>query len=127
MGASSAVNAVMFVRDLAIVSTFYRQVLGVAVLRGDEYHAVLDCSGFELMIHQIPPHLMPVVAPGEPVQRRERGAVRLDFAVQDLTHARSEARRLGGQIDERPPPWAPAGMNFFLAQDPEGNVFGVCA
>jgi hypothetical protein len=77
------------------------------------------------MIQQIPPHLMPAVSPGERIQRRELGAIRLDFPVSDLASARRAAARLGGGIDEQPPPWAGRDIGFFLGQDPEGNVFGV--
>jgi len=36
-----------------------------------------------------------------------------------------DASRLGGSIDAQPPPWAAGDANYFLGQDPEGNVFGL--
>lgn len=34
------------------------------------------------------------------------------------------ARALGGEIDDRPPPWAGNDTRFHLGHDPEGNVLG---
>jgi predicted enzyme related to lactoylglutathione lyase len=98
-------------------------VLGASVEAGDETHTVLSCAGFELMVQQIPAGLLPAVTPGEPVQRREQSALRLDFPVSDVAHARREAARLGGCVDEQPPSWAGGDRSWFLGQDPEGNVF----
>jgi hypothetical protein len=38
--------------------------------------------------------------------------------------SRALARSLGGEIDDRPPPWAGGDTSFHLGHDPEGNVFG---
>lgn len=122
---SSEVSAVLFARDQGGVAAFYQALIGATIRRSDANFTALSCAGFELVIHQIPRHLLPAVEPGQAVQRRERSAVRLDFPVADLSHARREAHRLGGSVDERPPPWAGNEQRFFLGQDPEGNVFGV--
>jgi predicted enzyme related to lactoylglutathione lyase len=122
---SSEVSAVLFARDPGSVAAFYQALFGATIRRSEAEYTALSCAGFELLIHQIPRHLLPAVAPGQAVERRERSAVRLDFPLTDLSHARLEAHRLGGSIDERPPPWAGDEQRFFLGQDPEGNVFGV--
>jgi hypothetical protein len=87
-------------------------------------HALLDVNGFKLVIHQIPKHLLDPAPIPNPPERRERSAIRLNFPVADITYARREAQRLGGIIDELPPPWAGADTSFHLGHDPEGNVFG---
>ena len=120
-----AVSAVLFARDQRNVAAFYAGVLGVAILSGDADHSVLACDGFELVVHQIPRRLLTPSVPGNPVQRREQSALRLNFPVADLARARREASRLGGSIDVHPPPWAGDETKFFLGQDPEGNVFGL--
>ena len=119
------VSAVMFARDHRVIAAFYRELTGAVVVSSDDHHTTLQFSGFELMVQQIPPHLMPKVAAGAPILRREESAVRLDFLIADLPSARRAAVRLGGSIDEQPPPWAGGDIGFFLGQDPEGNVFGV--
>jgi predicted enzyme related to lactoylglutathione lyase len=118
------VSAVLFARDLSKVAGFYREVFGVRASRSDTDHAVLDFGGFDLVIHQIPSHLVASAAVDSPPQRRERSAVRLDFPVSDIAHSRREANRFGGAIDDLPPPWAGGDTSFYLGYDAEGNVFG---
>jgi len=118
-------SAVLFARDQKNVAAFYAALLGAETNAGDATYTSLTCAGFELTVFQIPRHLLPTATSAEPVQRRERGAIRLDYPVADLPRARREASRLGGSIDEQPPPWAGGDTSFFLGQDPEGNVFGV--
>jgi hypothetical protein len=60
----------------------------------------------------------------DPPRRRENGAVRLDFIVDDISRSRSDARSLGGVIDDQPPSWAGGDIRFYLGHDPDGNVFG---
>ena len=117
------VSAVLFAKQLASVAGFYQAVFGVKPSRSDADHVLLRFDSFELVIHQIPKHLLPSASDDSAVERRERTAIRLDFPVTDLTQARREAKRLHGVIDELPPPWA-EGASFFLGHDPEGNVFG---
>jgi predicted enzyme related to lactoylglutathione lyase len=121
----NAVSAVLFAKDLQRVASFYREVFGASVLRRDSEHEVLSCLGFHLVVHQIPKEFVQSMAVTTPPERRERGAVRLDFPVADLEVSRRNAQRLGGQIDASPPSWAADDGSFFLGYDPEGNAIGV--
>jgi predicted enzyme related to lactoylglutathione lyase len=121
----SCVSALLFAKRLGVVAEFYQAVFGARISHSDASHAVLDFDGFNLMIHQLPAHLAVAVAVKSPPERREQTAIRLDYPVEDLARSRSEAARLGGVIDESPPPWAANDTKFFLGHDPEGNVFGV--
>jgi predicted enzyme related to lactoylglutathione lyase len=121
---TSRVSALIFAKRLSIVSEFYQAVFGARASAGDAHHAVLAFGGFDLKIHQIPQHLAVAVAVTSPPERREQTAIRLDYPVTDLERSRREAARLGGVIDEVPPPWAGTDTTFFLGHDPEGNVFG---
>ena len=118
------VSAVLFAKDARRVARFYVRVFGAKVLAEDVYHAALDVHGFRLIVHQIPPHLAKDVEIHNPPWRRESGAIRLDYPVDDIVEARNAARQLGGQIDDAPPAWAEPESRFFLGFDPEGNVFG---
>jgi predicted enzyme related to lactoylglutathione lyase len=122
---TNTVSAVLFVKDLRKVASFYREVLGASLLSSDPDHEVLNCLGFHLVVHQIPMELAQWVEITTPPVRRERTAVRLDFPVVDIEESRRRAQRLGGQIDDLPPPWATGDHGFFLGYDPEGNVVGV--
>ena len=118
------VSAVLFARDQNKVAAFYAAVFRAEIRSSDANYTSLNCADFVLTVHQIPAHLMPPDH-GEPVQRREASAIRLDYPVMNLDHARREASRLGGCVDAQPPAWAGGDARFFLGHDPEGNVFGL--
>jgi catechol 2,3-dioxygenase-like lactoylglutathione lyase family enzyme len=119
------VRAVLFAKDLEKVAAFYVGALGMTRTFGDQDHAVLDCAGFQLIVHQIPKHIADAIAIRQPPERRVRGALRLDYPVSSIEDSRRLARSLGGDIDDAPPAWAPADAGFFFGYDPEGNQFGV--
>jgi hypothetical protein len=120
-------SGVLFAKDVAKLANFYVEVFAGTVLRRHDSHALLDWGGFHLVIHQIPAHLSSEISVSVPPRRREQGSLRLDYPVGDVERARGAARRLGGQIDAAPPPWAGDDTSFFLGFDPEGNVFGAKA
>jgi len=122
---SSRVDAVLFVKDLSRVATFYTGALGMTCLFRDGDHWRLDCRGFELIVHQIPGHIAADIRIDTPPERRVWGAIRLDYPVRDLGESRLMAQALGGGIDDTPPPWADPNEKFFFGYDPEGNQFGV--
>jgi len=122
---SSSVSAVLFVKDLRTVASFYATALEMTVIASDEYHWRLECHGFELVVHQIPQPMAANIVLERPPKRRTWGAIRLDYPVADIEKSRNAARALGGDIDVAPPEWADRNANFFFGYDPEGNQFGV--
>jgi predicted enzyme related to lactoylglutathione lyase len=124
MGAAS-VRAVLFVKDLAGAMAFYVGALGLTRVSGDQDHAVLECDGFELVVHQVPKQIADTIVITRPPVRRVWGAIRLDFPVASIADARRLARSLGGDVDDAPPAWAERDSGFFFGYDPEGNQFGV--
>ena len=122
---SSNVSAVLFVKDLQKVAAFYAGAIGMQRTLGDEYHSVLNCHGFELIVHQIPKHIADEIKIEQPPKRRVWGAIRLDFPVRSIDDSRKMAKSLEGGIDDAPPEWAERNANFFFGYDPEGNQFGV--
>ena len=122
---TASVRAVLFVKDLEAVAAFYVGALALARLSGDKDHAILECDGFELVVHQIPKQIADTIVIAQPPIRRVWGAIRLDFPVANIADSRKLARALGGEIDDAPPPWADRKANLFFGHDPEGNQFGV--
>jgi predicted enzyme related to lactoylglutathione lyase len=120
------VRAVLFVKDLRKVAAFYIGALGMTSAAGDDNHAILECDGFALIVHQIPKAIADTIVVTEPPVRRVWGAIRLDFPVSSVGDSRRLARALGGDIDEVPPAWAEPDASLFFGYDPEGNQFGVC-
>ena len=125
MAEVNRIRAALFAKDLNRVAEFYSEALGMERGKWDECHAVLERSGFELIIHQVPAHIASGIQVQQPPIRREGGTVRLDYPVESLERSRVLANSFGGEIDTVPPPWAERDVNFFLGTDPEGNVFGV--
>jgi catechol 2,3-dioxygenase-like lactoylglutathione lyase family enzyme len=119
------VNAVLFVKDLRAVAQFYSTALGMRVVASDEHHCLLNCGGFELVVHQIPKHIADTIVLERPPTPRVSGAIRLDYPVRSIAESRRAARALGGKIDDKPPEWADPDARFFFGYDPEGNQFGV--
>lgn len=119
----SEVSAVLFAKDHAKVARFYREALGLSHTEGDDEHSVLNCRGFDLVVHQIPKHYLDELGPDKPPAQRGNGSIRLNFPVDSIDAARSIAEKLGGRVDDAPPEWAPKDANFYLGHDPEGNVF----
>jgi predicted enzyme related to lactoylglutathione lyase len=118
------VRAVLFVKDLRKVASFYIGALGMtSSAAGDDNHAMLECDGFALIVHQIPKAIADTIVVTEPPVRRVWGAIRLDFPVSSVGDSRRLARSLGGDVDEVPA-WTDSGL--FFGYDPEGNQFGVC-
>jgi len=122
---TASVRAVLFAKDLEAVAAFYVGALALTRLSGDKDHAILECDGFELVVHQIPKQIADTIVIAEPPIRRVWGAIRLDFPVASIADSRKLARSLGGEIDDAPPPWADRNANLFFGHDPEGNQFGV--
>ena len=122
-----SLRAVLFVKELDKVTAFYVGALGMASSSGDKDHTVLQCDGFELVVHRIPTPIAETIVITQPPVRRVWGAIRLDLPVPSVSDARRLARSLGGDIDDAPPQWAGPKANFFLGYDPEGNQFGVSA
>jgi predicted enzyme related to lactoylglutathione lyase len=122
---TSSIRAVLFAKDLIRMVAFYSEALGLSRGEVDAHHAVLQRNGFDLIVHQIPVHMADRMEIADPPVRRETGAVRLDYPVENVRTSRSKAKFFGGDIDEAPPSWAERDSNFFLGYDPEGNVFGV--
>jgi catechol 2,3-dioxygenase-like lactoylglutathione lyase family enzyme len=123
--AENRVRAVLFVKDLRAVAQFYSTALGMRVVASDEHHWLLNCAGFELVVHQIPKHIADTIVLERPPTPRVRGPIRLDYPVRSVVESRRAAVALGGKIDDKPPEWADPAAKFFAGYDPEGNQFGV--
>ncbi|MEM7356207.1 MAG: VOC family protein [Acidobacteriota bacterium] len=124
MTETSKIRAVLFVKDLARMTTFYTEALSLEYRHSDGNHAILQRGEFELLLQQIPDHIAVDIEISEPPVRRESGAIRLDYPVESIDRSRSAAKGLGGGINEEPA-WVDQGARFYLGYDPEGNVLGV--
>lgn len=114
-------GAVLFVKDLAAMTAFYRDGLGLAVRAGAAPGWVpLDAGGVELGLHQIPHEIAATIAIASPPVARADTPIKLVFEVDDMAAARARLIAHGAVMAE--PRWG--GCD---GCDPEGNVFRIAA
>lgn len=117
--------AVLFVSDVPRVTRFYQSVAAMTLLHADADHAVLECMGFQLIVHAMrgaPEGDVP--ADGGPALR-EDSYTKLCYPVQNLATARGMAATLGGSVQPPEREWSARGFRACDGADPEGNVFQV--
>lgn len=111
----------IFVVDLARMTAFYRDVMGLAPIeatRRADWIEFETQGGAPFALHAIPArNAAGIEVPASPVPR-EQASCKLTFATQDLAGERARLERLGVMILDRP--WG-----GWDAVDPEGNVLGV--
>jgi predicted enzyme related to lactoylglutathione lyase len=116
-------GALIYAKDLERLSTFYRQLLGMKLLKADDTLHVMESPDFQLLIHAIPPHIAATFTIASPPVPREDCALKLFFTVESLSDAASEAAGMGGCVTG--PVWDGPGFRVQNATDPEGNIFQV--
>ena len=110
--------ALLYVKDLEVMTRFYENVLGAAVTERSPGYVVLDA---QLALHAIPPQYAADIAIAVPPVAREEAATKLVFVTDDVGAACVRVEALGGiALPERWP-----GARDVL--DPEGNVFQLTA
>lgn len=118
-------GAVVYARQLSLVSEFYRCVMGLRVAHAEAGHIVLESAAFQLTVVAIPEHLAAETGPAAALQRRDDAAVKLVFPVDSIVRARATARALGGELNPPEHEWEFQGSRVCDGHDPEGNVVQV--
>jgi catechol 2,3-dioxygenase-like lactoylglutathione lyase family enzyme len=110
----------IFVKDLARMTTFYRDTLGLKPIEGTrlENWVEFDTGSTRFALHAIPPEIAQRIEIATPPQPREKNPVKLSFEVEDAASERRRLEALGVPLVERP--WG-----AYDGIDPEGNVFGI--
>jgi predicted enzyme related to lactoylglutathione lyase len=114
-------GAVLYAKDLSLVSRFYEHVLQVQALQSESDHVVLEASGIQLVIHAIPAHIASTFEITSPPKPREEAAIKLFFTVPSIERTRGEVAALGGVVHGQV--WQGQGFSACDAMDPEGNIF----
>jgi predicted enzyme related to lactoylglutathione lyase len=116
-------GAVIYAKDLGLVSKFYAVVADMAVVESEAGHVTLEAHGFQLVVVAIPPHMAETVSIESPPVRREATPIKLVFFVTSLDAASTQAAQLGGQMNLAERAWQFQGTTVLDGHDPEGNVF----
>lgn len=113
-------GALIYARDLGLLTHFYRTLLQMDIRSQDAAFVVMENDDIQLLIHAIPESIACDIDIQVPPQLREQGAIKLFFTVPSLAWAEARAADLGGGLLPQQLP----GPGFVLrnAFDPEGNI-----
>lgn len=117
-------SAVIFVRDVPMMTAFYKALAAMEFLGGDDGHSVLEIENFQLVIHALR---------GEPKAKRISGKVevrrdsyvKVCLPVESIAGARVIAASLDGAIKPKKNEFEARGFRACDGHDPEGNVIQV--
>ncbi|GAB1343823.1 VOC family protein [Gemmatimonas sp.] len=114
-------GAVIFAADVDRVARFYEVQLMMSPVHIEDGLRVIASDRTELVIHQIPPHVLEPVAESPP-PAREDTAIKPFFIVPSLDKAREMAPLLGGYLFPANREFTTRRFRACNACDPEGNV-----
>ncbi|MFM1681420.1 glyoxalase/bleomycin resistance/dioxygenase family protein [Aeromonas salmonicida] len=111
-------GALIYARDLGLLTHFYRTLLQMDILSQEAGLVVMENHDIQLLIHAIPESIACDIQ--VPPILREEGAIKLFFTVPSLAWAEAKAADLGGGL--LPQQWPGPGLVLRNAFDPEGNI-----
>ncbi|MEZ5319058.1 MAG: hypothetical protein R2752_16780 [Vicinamibacterales bacterium] len=115
-------GVVVFARDKARVSAFYRETLSLGVEECEPSHDLLRGGGYEVVVHATRRTQAAGREPVRPVTPRDGAALKPTFVVADLEAVRAAAGRTGGSLAPADEAWHIRGCVVLDGCDPEGNV-----
>lgn len=113
-------GVLVYAKDLATLSAFYRRLLDATVLHADDEHQVLQTPDVQLIVQALPDAVARTVVVETPPVPREAQAFRPFFTVDSLAAAEPMVDRLGGRVCG--PVWPGPGLRVRNVCDPEGNL-----
>jgi predicted enzyme related to lactoylglutathione lyase len=115
-------EAVVYVKGLERMRSFYERCLGLEVGDAAEDYVVLESEMWRLSLVAIPSSIAATIQLSVPPRRREQTPIKLAFHVPRIDDLRSPAAALGGLVDPPGTEWDFLGCRRCDATDPEGNV-----
>lgn len=122
MSSQAMAGAVIYAKNISLVSKFYAGTIGFDVAHTEADHVVLESPVFQLAILAIPPAIASSIDIANPPARRAETPIKLVFFVPDIAAAREAAAKLGGQLNPPGQEWRFRQSNVCDGHDPEGNV-----
>jgi predicted enzyme related to lactoylglutathione lyase len=119
------ISMVLFVSNVARVSDFYKEVIGMEIRHQEDSHTALQTMGFELIIHAMYGDASEPDSPDKQLVVREEAYSKLCLPVANIEQARELAHRFGGSIKAAEHEWSAQGICACDGHDPEGNVIQV--
>ena len=122
MSSHAKAAAVVYAKDIARVSAFYKSTAGLEAVRSEADHVVLESPAFELFVVAIPEHIAASIELADPPLRRTETPIKLIFTVASIGAARTAARTHGGELNPPEREWQLQGFRICDGHDPEGNI-----
>jgi len=113
-------GAMLFVKDLSRMTSFYADVLGLKPNQNTRQDNWVEFTDSQFSLHAIPAPVAAGIQIESPPKPREQTAAKLTFEVKDVEATLTKIESMGLPLLRRP--WG--GIE---AVDPEGNVFALCA
>jgi predicted enzyme related to lactoylglutathione lyase len=113
-------GAMLFVKDLGLMTAFYTDVLGLTPNEATRIDTWVEFTDAGFSLHAIPVGIAEGIQIQSPPHPREQSVAKLTFEVQDVDATLTKIQSMGLPLLRRP--WGGT-----EAVDPEGNVFALCA
>jgi catechol-2,3-dioxygenase len=115
-------EAVVYVKGLRQMRTFYQECLGLEITESTEDYCVLESGAWTLSLVTVPDAVAATIRVSAPPARRDRTPVKLAFPVPDIEDLRPLITQLGGQLDAASTTREFRNLLRCDCLDPEGNV-----
>lgn len=116
-------SIVLWVEDLALAKTFYRELLAAEILDDSATFVRVASETNEVLLHLVPEQYREGVS--SPVQVREEATIKPIFSVASIASARQAVAELTGRVNDPDTEQIYAGSRYCDGFDTEGNVFQV--
>ncbi len=114
--------AVLYVKNLPRMQSFYRAGFNLNVVDGAADYCVLESEMLTLSLVVVPERIASMIDVAVPPVRREWVPIKLAFAVMSIEALRPRIAELGGLVDPTATGWEFRGSIHCDGVDPEGNV-----
>jgi predicted enzyme related to lactoylglutathione lyase len=118
-------GAVVYVKDLDRMRTFYERCFGLAPVQSADDFCVLASDDWDLSLVCVPAAVAAAMVITDPPGRREDSPLKLAFDVVSIEVARADVINAGGRVDPIESVWTFRGRRHLDCLDPEGNVVQV--
>jgi hypothetical protein len=115
-------GVVIFAKNKARVSAFYRSTLDLVAFEEASSHDVLRGHGLEVVVHAIPRKIAAEIKITRPPTVRDETPIKPTFVVASLEAVRAAAQVTGGYLKPLEGAWHFRGATVLDGHDPEGNV-----
>lgn len=113
-------GTLIYAKNLALLASFYRQLLSMTEVYASDELVVLRSPDAELVVHRIPAHIAETIVVETPPVLREETAIKPFFPVASFADAQALAATMGGALFG--PQYEGPGFCTTNAYDPEGNI-----